>query len=207
MHPKTIRAACGAAVLALAATTAACGGGGPVTAPSGIARPSSVTTVTGTTVTGAAPSGPGSTAVSTSPRTASASASVAPGATMLKDLRTGARDGADRVVLEFTGPVPPYRVTREAGPVVDCASGADLGGPGEYLVVRAEPVGIFDHDGYSPYTGERTVAGPGRAVSRAIITCHFEGQLQVALKLTGNAQRYADSTLTGPGRIVVDVQR
>ena len=50
-------------------------------------------------------------------------------------------------------------------------------------------------------------AAIGNAVSRAIVTCHFEGQLQVAIKLTGNAQRYADSTLTGPGRIVVDVQQ
>ncbi|NMD58279.1 hypothetical protein [Tsukamurella columbiensis] len=126
---------------------------------------------------------------------------------MLRDLRTGPRDGADRVVLEFTGAAPPYRVTREAGPVTDCGSGAVLGGPGEYLVVHAEPVAAFDDAGTAAYRGERTVGGPGRAVSRAIITCSFEGQLQVALKLTGNAQRYADSTLTGPGRIVVDVQQ
>lgn len=203
MYSTTMRRALsGATVLVLGAAVTACGQNGPVTAPSGIARPSSATTVTGT-----APSSPGTATSAPPSATTTTSASVAPGATMLKDLRTGARDGADRVVLEFTGATPPYRVTREAGPVVDCASGAVLGGPGEYLVVRAEPVGIFDHDGVSPYTGERTVAGPGNAVSRAIVTCHFEGQLQVAIKLTGNAQRYADSTLTGPGRIVVDVQQ
>lgn len=201
MSSRTRRALSGATAVVLGAALTACGQDGPVTAPSGIARPSSVTTVTGT-----APSSPGTTVSSTSPGTTT-SAAAAPGTTMLKDLRTGARDGADRVVLEFTGAVPPYRVTREAGPVMDCASGAVLGGPGEYLVVRVEPVAIFDDDGNAAYTGERTVAGPGRAVSRAIITCSFEGQLQVALKLTGNAQRYADSTLTGPGRIVVDVQQ
>ncbi|CAM3928337.1 AMIN-like domain-containing (lipo)protein [Tsukamurella ocularis] len=202
MSVRTIhRSVSGATVLVLGAMLAACDGSGPVTAPSGIGRPSV------TTVTGAAPSSTGT--ATSAPRSAPAttSASVAPGATMLKDLRTGASDGADRVVLEFTGAVPPYRVTRDAGPVLDCGSGAVLGGPGEYLVVRVEPVAIFDDAGKSAYTGERGVAGPGRAVSRAIITCSFEGQLQVALKLTGNAQRYADSTLTGPGRIVVDVQQ
>lgn len=203
MHSRTTRALSGATAVVLGAALTACGQDSPVTAPSGIARPSSVTTVTG-----AAPSSPGTTVTSTSPgTTTSTSASAGPTTTMLKDLRTGARDGADRVVLEFTGAVPPYRVTREAGPVMDCGSGAVLGGPGEYLVVRVEPVAIFDDDGNAAYAGERTVAGPGRAVSRAIITCSFEGQLQVALKLTGNAQRYADSTLTGPGRIVVDVQQ
>ncbi|MCA0156784.1 hypothetical protein LB823_11280 [Tsukamurella sp. M9C] len=202
MHSRTTRALSGATAVVLGAALTACGQDGLVTAPSGIARPSSVTTVAG-----AAPSSPSS-VTSASPRvTTSTSATAAPGTTMLKDLRTGARDGADRVVLEFTGAVPPYRVTREAGPVMDCGSGAVLGGPGEYLVVRVEPVAIFDDDGNAAYAGERTVAGPGRAVSRAIITCSFEGQLQVALKLTGNAQRYADSTLTGPGRIVVDVQQ
>ncbi|BDD81571.1 hypothetical protein TPB0596_13340 [Tsukamurella pulmonis] len=188
--------------IALGAALTACTQDGAVTAPSGIARPS-VTTMTGAAPPSSAPAPTATTATAAAP----AGASVAPGETMLADLRTGARDGADRVVLEFTGPVPPYRISREAGPVVDCASGATLGGPGQYLVVRAEPVGIFDHDGVSPYTGERTVAGPGGAVARAIITCHFEGQLQVAIELAGTAQRYADSTLTGPGRIVVDVQR
>ena len=203
MYSRTMRALSGATVLVLGAALAACGESGPVTAPSGGARPS-----TAATVTGAAPSSPGTTVQSTTgSATSTASASVAPGTTMLKDLRTGARDGADRVVLEFTGAVPPYRVTRDAGPVMDCGSGAVLGGPGEYLVVRVEPVAIFDDAGNAAYTGARTVAGPGRAVSRAIITCSFEGQLQVALKLTGNAQRYADSTLTEPGRIVVDVQQ
>ncbi|CAM3058496.1 hypothetical protein [Tsukamurella hominis] len=202
MYSRTIRALSGATVLALGAALTACGQDGPVTAPSGIARPSSAATVTT-----AAPSSPSTTVTSTSPGTTTSTSAAAPGTTMLQDLRTGAREGADRVVLEFTGAVPPYRVTREAGPVMDCASGAVLGGPGEYLVVRAEPVAIFDDAGKSAYAGERTVAGPGNAVSRAIITCSFEGQLQVALKLTGNAQRYADSTLTGPGRIVVDVQR
>ncbi len=202
MYSTTMRGLSGATAVVLGAALTACGESGPVTAPSGIARPSS-------TVTLAAPSSPApsTTSATWSAGPSSASATAAPGETMLKDLRTGARDGADRVVLEFTGAVPPYRVTREAGPVVDCASGAVLGGPGEYLVVRAEPVAIFDDAGRSAYAGERTVAGPGRAVSRAIITCSFEGQLQVALKLTGNAQRYADSTLSGPGRIVVDVQQ
>ncbi len=173
------------AVLVLAAATAACAEDGPVAAPSGSSRPSAAS------VTVPAPSSP----------------AFLPGTTMLTGLRTGAHEGHDRVVLEFTGPVPPYRITREAGPIVDCASGAIRGGPGQYLVLRAEPVGIFDHDGYTPYTGPRTVAGPGATVSRAIIGCHFEGQLQVAVQLTGAACGYTDSTLTAPDRIVIDVQR
>ncbi|BDH58719.1 hypothetical protein MTP03_36580 [Tsukamurella sp. PLM1] len=85
--------------------------------------------------------------------------------------------------------------------------GARRGRTGEYLVLRIEPIALFDDDGKPAYTGANTVAGPGRAISRAIISCAFEGQLQVAVKLTGNDQRYADSTLAGPSRIVLDVRQ
>ncbi|WP_019202576.1 hypothetical protein [Tsukamurella sp. 1534] len=126
---------------------------------------------------------------------------------MLSDLRTGARDGSDRLVLEFTGQAPPYTVTRKSGPIDDCASGNRVAGEGQYLVIRAEPVGIFDHDGRSPYTGPRTVPGPGGAITRAAVSCAFEGQLQVAVRLAGDGLGYKDFTLSGPGRIVLDVQQ
>lgn len=199
-------------VLALGAALTACFEDGPVTAPSGVKLPPVSATAT-------APSGSGvvttttvrttsSRAPSTSSRTSSRAPSTrpAPSSTMLSDLRMGRHDGYDRLVLQFTGDVPPYTVTREAGPITECGSGLDAGGPGEYLVLKIEPIALFDDDGEPAYTGANTVAGPGRAISRAIISCAFEGRLEVAVKLTGNDQRYADSTLTGPSRIVLDVR-
>ncbi|CAM5378123.1 Lipoprotein OS=Tsukamurella paurometabola (strain ATCC 8368 / DSM / CCUG 35730 / CIP 100753/ JCM 10117 / KCTC 9821 / NBRC 16120 / NCIMB 702349 / NCTC 13040)OX=521096 GN=Tpau_1059 PE=4 SV=1 [Tsukamurella paurometabola] len=184
-----------ATVLVLAASLSACFDSKPVTAPSGVkSPPTSTVTVT------AAPSG------ATTTTAPSAATTTGSSGTMLADLRLGRRDDGDRLVLQFTGAAPPYRISRTAGPVADCGSGNPATGPGEFLVLTAEPVAMMDDEGRPAYTGPATVAGPGGAISRAVITCRFEAQLQVAVQLTGNNQRYTDSTLTGPGRIVVDVK-
>lgn len=191
-------------VLALAAVLTACFEDGPVTAPSGVKLPPTsmapLTTAPSTTTRAV------TTTTTRSSSRSSSSRAAAPSDTLLSDLRMGRRDGYDRLVLQFTGSVPAYSITRTAGPVTECGSGDDAGGPGEYLLLTAEPIAVTDDGGKPAYTGAKTVAGPGRAISRAIITCAFEGRLQVAVKLTGNDLRYTDSTLTGPSRIVLDVR-
>lgn len=189
-------------VLALGASLTACFDDGPVTAPSGV-KPPPVSTVTVTSTA----SSPATTPRSSAPRTTTRSSTAgAPSSTMLSDLRMARRDDGDRLVLEFTGAPPPYRITRAAGPISDCGSGNAATGPGEFLVITAEPVAMIDDRGDPAYSGPGTVAGPGPAIGQAVITCRFEAQLQVAVKVAGNNQSYTDSTLTGPGRIVLDVR-
>ncbi|GAA1078250.1 AMIN-like domain-containing (lipo)protein [Tsukamurella strandjordii] len=162
--------------------------------------------------TSSAAASPAAAGVTGAPVTATVTAAPqapASGPTMLSDLRTGRSDDADRLVLQFTTAVPKYTVVRQSGPIQDCGSGATVGDVGEYLVVKVEPIALFDDNGNPAYKGPNSIPGPGGgAIDRATISCAFEGQLQVAVKLADGkgAKTSKDFTLTGPSRIVLDVK-
>ncbi|MDP0396379.1 AMIN-like domain-containing (lipo)protein [Tsukamurella strandjordii] len=202
-------AAVTATVLALGGTLVACGNetkkeAAPSTS-SAAASPAAAG-VTGAPVTATVTAAPQAPAAGGAPAGGAAPAS---GPTMLSDLRTGRSDDADRLVLQFTTAVPKYTVVRQSGPIQDCGSGATVGDAGEYLVVKVEPIALFDDNGNPAYKGPNSIPGPGGgAIDRATISCAFEGQLQVAVKLADGkgAKTSKDFTLTGPSRIVLDVK-
>ncbi|KXP13800.1 hypothetical protein AXK60_23470 [Tsukamurella pseudospumae] len=191
-------------VLALGAALAACGDDGRE-APSGSATVSA-TTPAGTAASGGSTVSPRPTSPKPTPGTSALTTPSTPaGLTELADLRIGRNEGHDRVVLQFTGTAPGYTVEAAQGPIADCASGAIVAGAGDYLVIRIDGVQLFGENGESVYKGSKKVTGSGPFVGDATISCAFEGQLQVAVRLLGGAERHVNSTLRDPGRIVLDV--
>jgi hypothetical protein len=122
----------------------------------------------------------------------------------LTDLRVGAHDGYDRVVLELDGPgTPAWDVRYVAEPLGD-ASGLPVAVEGDAaLEVTLHPVAV-PVEGAEP--GPATVRGSGTAVVvEAVRSSLFEGYLQVFVGVHGGQHPFRAYALTDPARIVVDV--
>lgn len=128
------------------------------------------------------------------------------GAITLLDVRAGANEGFDRVVMEFTGAtIPGHRVEYVDRPVRECGSGRSVSVAGDgYLAVTLRGTRAHTDDGRA--TVERRNRRVGMPVLRQIVfTCDFEGVVQVVLGVSSpNAFRVTE--LSGPARLIVDVQ-
>ena len=121
-------------------------------------------------------------------------------------VRVARQEGADRVVFEFSEPVPGYRVAYMPKPIVG-TSGKELPLAGSAaLVVHMEQGSGFNLDTGTPtYSGPQRLAAPGtRAVTEVAQVEDFEAALNWAIGLNGEVP-FRVSTLASPPRIVVDI--
>ncbi len=200
--------------LAALLAASACGGekaatptpGATVTAPAGTA-----TAPAGTATASASPTA-GLTVVGTpfagtrEPVEGAASPGLPLGGALLVDVRAAAHEDFDRIVFEFTGGLPGYRVEYVAPPILQDASGEPVAIAGSaFLRVRFEPAAAHD-----PGTGTPTYTGPPElspglpSLLEAEQTGDFEGVLTWALGLT-EAADFAVFPLREPFRIAIDI--
>jgi len=214
---RTPRLATAVAVLAAVVVVASLVFLGRHGVPTPAARPSPVPSVAATAPAPASPTpvaSPGSASPVPSPTggavlpgfsCAAQSGGAGGGATQpgVTAVRAGPQSGYDRFVLQFDGPVPKYEVRPQAGATfVQDASGIPVTVAGSAGLL----VTIDGATGYRPSTGLADVRAGGTAVLReARQVGDFEGVVRWGLGLS-RASCFRVSTLTGPSRLVVDVQ-
>jgi hypothetical protein len=140
---------------------------------------------------------PGFTCAATTVLPATTSAVVS-----ITDTRVGTHAGYDRIVFEFAGTERPRLTVDVASPPFDQdASGLPVKVAGSvFLKLR-----LYDASGYPTYTGPDSFS-PGYPNLIALVnTGDYEGYVTWIAGLNGPAC-YRIATLTGPTRIVVDVQ-
>jgi hypothetical protein len=124
----------------------------------------------------------------------------------LKDVRTGEHEGYDRVVFEFEGSaLPGYHVEYVDKPVRRCGSGEPTVVAGDaWLLVRFDPA-IAHTDKGKPTVKDRERRLKMPVARELELTCDFEGHVDwvVGVAFPG---RYRVLELSGPARVVVDVQ-
>jgi len=129
---------------------------------------------------------------------------TAPPMPVLVDVQAASHDGFDRVVFEFTGALPGYRVEYVSAPIVQCESGEQVTvSLLTYLQVRMTPAAAHDEAGAPTFGSQLLIPGLPSVVEVGQI-CDFEAELTWVLGLYGNVD-FAVSDLTDPFRIVVDV--
>ena len=127
--------------------------------------------------------------------------------TWITDIRSAAQPGYDRVVVELTGVVPPYRV-EYADPPFIAISGEEVEVDGSaFLRVRMERTSTFDLDAGVPvYDGPRRVTSDTEVVTEVVDVEDFEGVVVWVIGLD-EQQPFVVSTLDDPSRLVVDIQQ
>jgi len=123
---------------------------------------------------------------------------------LLSALRISKNDGFDRVVFEFRERLPGYRLEYLDKPVRDCGSGAvrRIEGDGR-LEVRFSPASGHTEGG-EPTVRARELK-PALSMIREIErTCDFEGVVTWVVG-TASAQRFRAFELSGPPRLVLDI--
>lgn len=128
----------------------------------------------------------------------------------LTDVRVGAHNGFDRVVLEFDGTDPPsHRIGYVEPPVREDGSGreVEVEGPA-YLEIRLSPATGFDARGeqaVETYEGAKRIPGPGtEAVNEVVRTGDFERHLTWVVGVSSRAP-FAMAFFEDPLRLVVDI--
>lgn len=189
-----------AAPLAVLLLTAACGRGQSPTVDGPTDAPTSSSSTASTTV----PAG-GLEGASTSP----VSAPVSP-RTLLRMLRVAAQPNADRVVFEFEGGLPGYRIGYVDPPITADASGETVKVDGEaYVQVIMESASRADITGEQVrevYTGPDRVSGDTLNVTEVVATGDFEGVLTWVIGVRSKTG-FRVSTLQDPSRLVIEVAR
>jgi hypothetical protein len=121
----------------------------------------------------------------------------------LRDVRTGQHEGFDRIVFEFEGGSPGYRVEYVDG-AVGCGSGepVDLEGSA-FLQVRFTLAQAHDEAGKA--TIDATELAPGFVtILEAVQTCDFEADVTWVLGLSQRLD-FRVTPLTDPLRLAVDI--
>ena len=122
----------------------------------------------------------------------------------LVDVRTGRHEGFDRVVFEFTGTLPGYRVEYTTAPAEGCGSGLATEIAGAALLqVRMAPAAAHDDDGASTFGPQELTPGLP-AILEIESTCDFEAILTWVVGLS-EAADFSVTDLVEPLRVVVDV--
>ncbi|WP_409332683.1 AMIN-like domain-containing (lipo)protein [Trujillonella humicola] len=129
---------------------------------------------------------------------------------LLTDVRVAGQATFDRVVLEFDGPVPDYRVEYVEPPILAAGSGRPVEVDGEaFLHVTAAPASGVD---LSPAPSRPTYDGPTRfdppdteVVTEVVRTGDFEAVLSWAIGLDRQVP-YGIVALEDPTRLVVDLR-
>ncbi len=128
---------------------------------------------------------------------------------LVRDVRTGANDGFDRVVIEFLdGRLPDWSVSYVDPPITSDGSGETVAVAGDaFLLVRLSPASTYDLSGETPrptYEGPGRVPGPGRQVVEVVRAGDFEAVSTWAIGVDAQVP-FRVTTLAGPARLVIDV--
>lgn len=122
------------------------------------------------------------------------------------DLRFGAHDGYDRVVLELTGEGEPGWWAEYVEEPVDGASGLPIDVEGEaFLRVIVRGVAYPTEPGAVEYAGEDHLSPDGVAVGDVRLEGIFEGQQELYLGVSDRLP-FRVFRLEDPARVVIDVQ-
>jgi hypothetical protein len=177
----------------------------PAASPTATASPSPTSTPTPTPTPTPAPAGlPGA---SLGPFSGGTPTNLPDNPSWIRAVRTAGQQGFDRVVVEFTGVVPEYEVAYADPPFID-TSGRAVPVQGEaFLRVRLNGTSQFDSlNGVLVYSGPKTVTGDTANVVEVVDVDDFEA---VAVWVIGldSQEALTVSTLTGPGRLVLDIEQ
>lgn len=123
---------------------------------------------------------------------------------MVESVRAAGHEGYDRVVFEFSGSIPGYKIEYVDGPVRDCGSGQPQEVPGDaLLMVRLAPAAMHDEQG-TPTVRDRARSPNLNVVKHMQAVCDFEGHVEWVLGLHG-PNPYRITEIGQPPRLVVDV--
>jgi hypothetical protein len=129
---------------------------------------------------------------------------------LLERVAVGSHEGYDRVVFQFRGDLPGYRVEYVERPLKEDGSGNPVEIQGNGIVmVRMEPASGFDlntGEGEMVYKGPKRLEGSdsGSAVIRELVrTGDFEAVLSWAVGLDSRVP-FRVTTATSPARLIVD---
>lgn len=126
----------------------------------------------------------------------------------LAAVRLAARDGNDRLVLEFTDLVPGYQIGYRSLPMQEDASGADIPLSGATAAVRINLMSATA-SGWAAtgqtYFGPSTVTGDTTIITEARAAGDFEAVLTWVVGLRSEVP-FRVSVLDGPPRLVIDFQ-
>ena len=124
---------------------------------------------------------------------------------MLTDVRVGAHDGYDRVVMEFRGTgTPGWRVRYVKNPRLEgSGTRVRLGGDSALSVVADRTTYPGEGEGY--YDGPARLTGPGDPVTDVYVGGTFEGYTAAYVGVDGSKPPFRVFRLTDPVRLVVDV--
>lgn len=128
------------------------------------------------------------------------------GAATLLAVRTARQDGFDRIVFEFDTQVPQWRVDYVDSPQHECGSGEEVRLEGDaWLQVDFEATNAHTEDGRATGAPRHVADPPGANLRELHRTCDFEAQVQYVIGV-GSPNRYRAFQLSGPARLVVDVE-
>jgi hypothetical protein len=125
---------------------------------------------------------------------------------MLEHVRVGRHPGYDRIVYQFAGPIPSYRI-RPVTSLAEDASGEPVwpGSP-NLLQIRLEPAQAHTDDGQTPLTAAERQTFPNLPVLRSYrLVGDFEGVVTYGLRLSLGRPNLRVTELTNPNRLVVDL--
>ena len=124
----------------------------------------------------------------------------------LVTLRTARQDGYDRIVFEFDRHVPAWRADYVDRPQYECGSGEAVRLEGDgWLQVNFETTNAHTEEGRAT-NAPRHIADPAGANLREIRRiCDFEAVVEYVIGVA-SPNRYRAFSLSGPPRLVVDIQ-
>jgi hypothetical protein len=123
---------------------------------------------------------------------------------VLTKVRIAVHEGADRIVFEFDGPLPGYRIEYIDRPVRQCGSGEVVELPGDaWLGIRFFPANAHTEK------GERSVAlldytFSGRNLKRLKLICDFEAVVEWVAAVA-HPLPYKTLELKAPDRLAIDL--
>lgn len=126
---------------------------------------------------------------------------------MLTDVRTGAHDGFDRVVIEFLGSSTPGWSAKYVLQAVQDGSGEQIDVAGDAvlaLVVSNTRYPNENEPGY--YDGPRSFDPQLDQVGEVYVDGTYEGLTQIVIGVAGTDAPFRVFALTNPVRVVVDIQ-
>jgi hypothetical protein len=126
------------------------------------------------------------------------------GPPMLVAARAAAHDQFDRIVFEFDGPLPGYKVEYLDPPVTQCGSGDVVELPGDaWLSVRLFPANAHTEAG-KPSIAARDQAFSGINLKRLKLICDFEAVVEW-IAAVGTPKQFRVLELKAPDRLVIDI--
>lgn len=131
-----------------------------------------------------------------------------PTVTHLTAVRIARQDGFDRVVFEFDGATPAYKVAYVDGPILEDPSGRTVTVAGSGLLRvhfdGASAVALDQPGGAATYAGPNRVMGDAAKVKEVVSAGDFEAVMTWVIGVDGRRPNKV-STLTSPSRVIIDI--